>query len=75
MAHVVWRVVVKFLTRAPTGGSTGAAAIAKRRVKLAEVHTAKFATLAELKLPEGLRLSPSAVRRPLDPRRRTALTR
>lgn len=50
VAHVFWRAVVKFLTRAPTGGTTGAAAIAKLRVKLAEVHTAKFAALAELKL-------------------------
>src|SRR5688572_2799350 len=44
-AHVVWRAVVKFLTRAPAGAATGAAAIAKLRVKLAEVHTAKFAAL------------------------------
>ncbi|MFM9848887.1 MAG: hypothetical protein ACKVP3_17185 [Hyphomicrobiaceae bacterium] len=53
-AHVVWRAVVNFLTRAPTGGTTGAAAIAKLRVKLAELHTAKFAALAELKLLKAL---------------------
>ena len=45
---------MKFLVRAPTGGATGAAAIAKLRVKLAEVHTAKFAALAELKLLKAL---------------------
>ena len=39
-AHVAWRALVQFLMRAPTGGTTGAAAIAKLRVKLAEVHTA-----------------------------------
>jgi hypothetical protein len=53
-AHVVWRAVVKSLMRAPTGGATGAAAIAKLRVKLAEVHTAKFAALAGLKLLKTL---------------------
>ena len=53
-AHVAWRALVQFLMRAPTGGTTGAAAIAKLRVKLAEVHTAKFAALAELKLLKTL---------------------
>ncbi len=53
-AHVAGRAIMKFLVRAPTGGATGAAAIAKLRVKLAEVHTAKFAALAELKLLKAL---------------------
>ncbi len=53
-AHVAWRALVQFLMRTPTSGATGAAAIAKLRLKLAEVHTAKFAALAELKLLKAL---------------------
>jgi hypothetical protein len=44
--HVTWRAVLRFAARTP---STGAAAVAKLRVQLAEAHAAKFAALAELK--------------------------
>ena len=53
-AHVMCRAIMKFIVRAPTGGATGAAAIAKLRVRLAEAHTAKFAALAELQLLKAL---------------------
>ena len=52
--HVTWRAVSRFAARTPTSGATGAAAIAKLRVQLAEVHTAKFAALAELKVLQAL---------------------
>lgn len=48
--HVAWRAFLRAVVREPTSGPTGAAAIAKLRVQLAEAHTAKFAALAELKL-------------------------
>lgn len=53
-AHVVWRAVLRAVARTPLGKPTGAAAIAKLRVQLAEAHTAKFAALAELKLLKAL---------------------
>ena len=52
-ARVMWRAVVAFVARTPSGAS-GAAAVAKLRVQLAEAHTAKFAALAELKLLKAL---------------------
>ncbi len=52
-AHVVWRAVVRTVARTPSE-PTGAPAIAKLRVQLAEAHTAKFAALAELKLLRAL---------------------
>ena len=52
-ARVMWRAVVGFVARTPSGAS-GAAAVAKLRVQLAEAHTAKFAALAELKLLKAL---------------------
>ena len=52
-ARVMWRTVVGFVARTPSGDS-GAAAVAKLRVQLAEAHTSKFAALAELKLLKGL---------------------
>ena len=52
-ARVMWRAVVGFVARTPSGVS-GAAAVAKLRVQLAEAHTAKFAALAELKLLKAL---------------------
>ena len=51
--RVMWRAVVGFLARTPSGDS-GAAAVAKLRVQLAEAHTSKFAALAELKLLKAL---------------------
>jgi hypothetical protein len=53
-AHVVWRAVLRLVVRTPPSSATAAAAIAKLRVQLAEVHTAKFAALAELKLLKAL---------------------
>ena len=53
-AHVVWRAVVRTVARTPPSAPTGAAAIAKLRIQLAEAHTAKFAALAELKLLKAL---------------------
>lgn len=52
--HVMWRAVLRVLVRTAPGEATGAAAIAKLRVQLAEVHAAKFAALAELKLLKAL---------------------
>ena len=54
VAHVVWRAVVRTVARTPPSEPTGAAAIARLRVQLAEAHTAKFAALAELKLLRAL---------------------
>jgi hypothetical protein len=53
-AHVMWRAVLRAVARTPTSGATGAAAIARLRVQLAEVHAAKFAALAELKVLKAL---------------------
>ncbi len=53
-AHVAWRAILTAVARQPASGPTGAAAIAKLRVQLAEAHTAKFAALAELKLLKAL---------------------
>ena len=53
VVHVVWRAVVRTVARTPSE-PTGAPAIAKLRVQLAEAHTAKFAALAELKLLRAL---------------------
>ena len=53
-AHVAWRAVLRAVVRKPSVVPTGAAAIAKLRVQLAEAHTAKFAALAELKLLKAL---------------------
>jgi hypothetical protein len=52
--HVAWRAVLRFTARTPSGEATGAAAIAKLRIKLAEAHAAKFAALAELKVIQAL---------------------
>jgi hypothetical protein len=51
---VAWRAVLRFTARTPSGEATGAAAIAKLRIKLAEAHAAKFAALAELKVIQAL---------------------
>jgi len=53
-AHVAWRAFLRAAVRKSPSGPTGAAAIAKLRVQLAEAHTAKFAALAELKLLKAL---------------------
>ena len=53
-ARVMWRAVVGFVARIPPNGASGAAAVAKLRVQLAEAHTSKFAALAELKLLKAL---------------------
>ena len=52
-ARVVWRAVVRFMTRIPPNGASGAAAVAKLRQR-AEAHTAKFVALAEQKLLKAL---------------------
>jgi hypothetical protein len=52
--HVTWRAVLRFAARTPSTGATGAAAVAKLRVQLAEAHAAKFAALAELKVLRAL---------------------
>ncbi len=41
-AHVMWRAVLRTVAHTASSEPTGAAAIAKLRVQLAEAHTAKF---------------------------------
>jgi Asp/Glu/hydantoin racemase len=53
-AGAIWQTIVGVVTGVPFRRATSAAAIAKLRVQLAEVHTAKFAALAELKILKAL---------------------
>lgn len=74
-AHVMWRAALRLVMRTTASGATGATAIAKLRVQLAEAHTAKFAALAELKLLKALVWPHDAHDRKVPTRRGEALAR
>jgi hypothetical protein len=48
--RALWQTIVGVVIRVPFRRAVGTAAIAKLRIQLAEVHTAKFAAMAELKV-------------------------